>query len=54
MVVNQIVVVHTPKHIRLMKVVVMDIKLSVVTNTQNHRGCIGVKILFVNSWENVI
>ena len=57
MVVNQIVVVHRPKLIRLTKTVVMKMKLSVVTmmNTQNQPGCIGVRMLFINSWErNVI
>ena len=50
-VVNQIMINHIQKLIRLMKTVVMDTNSSVsmITNTQNQHRCIEVRMPFINS-----
>ena len=52
-VVDQITTDRTQKLIKFMKTVVMVIKSSAITmmNTKNQRGCIGVRMLFINSWK---
>ena len=55
-VVNLTMINRTPKPIRLMKTVVMDIKsyVAIKINIVSQFKCIGVKIPFTNSWKRCL